>query len=117
MTAGRRCRRELRATGGLTASGLPRDIHGVKLGHFVTLRAFLANGWVGSYTESQLAVRERFSRQFNCPEGNITPELLGDGAVRATGCRRTMIFQCREEYSMEDTVRCVPEGPASPARK
>lgn len=79
--------------------------HGV-----VVLVVVASSGCIGSYTEAQLAARERFSRQYNCPEDRVRVENIGGGAVRTAGCRREVIFQCDDSPSMWDTARCVPES-------
>lgn len=78
--------------------------------HGVVLIVVASCGCIGSYTEAQLAARERFSRQYNCPEDRVRVESIGGGAVRTAGCRREVIFQCDESPSLWDTARCVPES-------
>ncbi len=65
----------------------------------------------GCYThnlsEAQLTARERFSRQYRCPEQTVMVEELGGGAYRARGCRREVIYRCDPD-SFEP--QCAPEG-------
>ncbi len=64
---------------------------------------------VGPMSEMQLGARERFSRQYRCPEESVRVEELGTGAYRTSGCRRSAIYQCTLVMAMDDSVHCQQE--------
>ncbi len=70
---------------------------------------FAAVGCIGTMSEMQLGARERFSRQYRCPEDRVTVEELGTGGYRTSGCRRSAIYQCELVMATDDTVHCRQE--------
>ncbi len=65
---------------------------------------------VGRYSEQYLAARERFSRQYRCPESAVRVDELGAGGYRASGCRRSALYYCELVMASDDTVHCRQES-------
>lgn len=58
--------------------------------------------------ESALIARERFARQYRCPEDTVQVEDLTGESYRTRGCGRSAIYSCTSNAG-SISIRCVQE--------
>jgi len=46
------------------------------------------------------SVKERFSKEFNCPVESISTKELGGESAKAEGCNKSQVYSCQKNYGM-----------------